>query len=318
MSRINYPLPYWWDYTVSGQQLPDFYWNVKSQEERIKKICEDLWKLIELYKMLVDAINDHEERISTLESQMAWVLEQINKLYQLYNELVDEINRINETVNNLGTRIENIENILADFNLDDIKRRIQMLEEQVDDLEMFIHMIESEKMDKQYSADLDNIGVFDNDGQIVDSNINIHDILTQTDVSNKMDKQPSAVNGHFGMFDNNGQIVDSNIALSDLPTQTDISNKMDKQTNAVENNLGKFDANGQIVDAGFAFSEVVTEPETPIADGYILKSLNNRYASTGLLFSERYLQVPNNDETQAAAYSLQHPLSLVYTEEEVK
>lgn len=271
MSNIHYPLPYWWDYTVSGQQLPDFYWNVKSQEERIKKICEDLWKLIELYKMLVDAINDHEERISTLEAQMQWVLEQINKLYELYNELVDEINHIYEIINDLETRVETIEHILDDLDLEDIVARISALEQSVADI-----------------------------------------LLALND---KMDKQPSAVEGNVGKFDANGQIIDGGVALSDLLTQADVSNKMDKQPSAVQDNLGKFDANGQIVDSGVALGDIVVEPTTPIPDGYILISDNNVYASSGLLFSERYIEA--QDEQAALALSQVKTLSLIYTEEVV-
>lgn len=136
MTNPNFPLPYWWDYTVSGEMLPDFYWNVKSTEERIKKICEDLWKLIQLYKMMVDAINDHETRIATLEEQMQYVLNQIALLWTKYNELVDEINRINEEIVKIENEINQIEKHLEqiDTSITEINNRIDQLIKNLPDI----------------------------------------------------------------------------------------------------------------------------------------------------------------------------------------
>lgn len=52
--------PYW-GWNAFTPALPDFYWNVYSAEERIKKICCELHKLCEYSNMLADNINlDHE------------------------------------------------------------------------------------------------------------------------------------------------------------------------------------------------------------------------------------------------------------------
>lgn len=38
--------PRWWAFTEFSPVIPKFYWDVYSQEERIKVICEYLWKTI--------------------------------------------------------------------------------------------------------------------------------------------------------------------------------------------------------------------------------------------------------------------------------
>ena len=52
------PFPFWNAYTPT---LPDIYWDVDSHEERIKRICLELHKLIEYTDYLGDNINlDHK------------------------------------------------------------------------------------------------------------------------------------------------------------------------------------------------------------------------------------------------------------------
>lgn len=50
-----------WGWTQYTPALPEFYWNVYSSEERIKKLCMQLHKLCEYANMLGENINlDHE------------------------------------------------------------------------------------------------------------------------------------------------------------------------------------------------------------------------------------------------------------------
>lgn len=39
---VGVPFPYFAAFTVSPPVIPDYYWNVYSQEERIKAICQRL------------------------------------------------------------------------------------------------------------------------------------------------------------------------------------------------------------------------------------------------------------------------------------
>lgn len=59
--------PRWWAYTDYTPVIPKFYWDVYSQEERIKAICEYLWKTIcftentaENYQAVQDALDKLE------------------------------------------------------------------------------------------------------------------------------------------------------------------------------------------------------------------------------------------------------------------
>lgn len=56
--------PRWWAYTDYTPVIPKFYWDVYSQEERIKAICEYLWKTIcfsentaDNYQAMLDALD---------------------------------------------------------------------------------------------------------------------------------------------------------------------------------------------------------------------------------------------------------------------
>lgn len=56
-----------WGWTAFTPALPDFYWNVYSAEERIKKICLELHKLCEYANMLGENINIDHELITELQ-----------------------------------------------------------------------------------------------------------------------------------------------------------------------------------------------------------------------------------------------------------
>lgn len=56
-----------WGWTAFTPALPDFYWNVYSAEERIKKICLELHKLCEYANMLGENINIDHDLITELQ-----------------------------------------------------------------------------------------------------------------------------------------------------------------------------------------------------------------------------------------------------------
>ena len=68
MSFINTaPIVPFWGWTQNTPALPEFYWNVYSAEERIKKICLELHKLCDYANMLGENINLDHESINELQ-----------------------------------------------------------------------------------------------------------------------------------------------------------------------------------------------------------------------------------------------------------
>lgn len=60
-------IPSFFGWTNFTPALPDFYWNVYSAEERIKKICLELHKLCEYANMLGFELNLDHQRIEELQ-----------------------------------------------------------------------------------------------------------------------------------------------------------------------------------------------------------------------------------------------------------
>lgn len=58
------PYPFWTQFTPT---LPSLYWDVDSHEERIKRICLELHKLVEYSNYLGDNINIDHETIKELQ-----------------------------------------------------------------------------------------------------------------------------------------------------------------------------------------------------------------------------------------------------------
>lgn len=58
--------PYW-GFNLFTPAVPDFYWNVKSSEQRIKEICCELHKVIEYSNYLGENINLDHQIIEQLE-----------------------------------------------------------------------------------------------------------------------------------------------------------------------------------------------------------------------------------------------------------
>ena len=69
------PIAPFWGWTQFTPALPDFYWDVYSAEERIKKICMELHKLCEYANMLGDNINIDHAIIQELEDAFEQFME---------------------------------------------------------------------------------------------------------------------------------------------------------------------------------------------------------------------------------------------------
>lgn len=76
MSFINpAPIVPFWGWTQDTPALPDFYWDVYSAEERIKKICMELHKLCDYANMLGENINIDHTLIQELQDAFTQFME---------------------------------------------------------------------------------------------------------------------------------------------------------------------------------------------------------------------------------------------------
>lgn len=61
--------PRWWAYTDYTPVIPKFYWDVYSQEERIKTICEYLWKSICFTENTADNFHAVQDALDKLQAE---------------------------------------------------------------------------------------------------------------------------------------------------------------------------------------------------------------------------------------------------------
>lgn len=55
---INATIPSYWGWTQYTPVIPKLYWDVYSQEERIKRLCKEYDKITHYISMLADSLND--------------------------------------------------------------------------------------------------------------------------------------------------------------------------------------------------------------------------------------------------------------------
>lgn len=76
MTAVNFPLAGWPAfYMTSAPTIPSFYWDVVSDEQRIKEICCRLGSLIDYVQILTDG-----------ENQTASELEELKNLFEQFQE----------------------------------------------------------------------------------------------------------------------------------------------------------------------------------------------------------------------------------------
>jgi hypothetical protein len=82
-----YPFPYFRAFTDYTPVIPEIYWNVYSQEERIKKLCMEYAKLIAFTDSMVDTVNEQYEIIEDMKQRFP----------ELVNEdVITELNKMVE------------------------------------------------------------------------------------------------------------------------------------------------------------------------------------------------------------------------------
>lgn len=121
------PFPNWNLFTPT---LPKFYWDVDSQEERIKRICLELHKLIEYVEMLCDNINIDHSLIDELQRALANIeqLDEIDAKVQVLQATADAVEELLENIPNyeefreLTSQVETLENRIGDDEYDITQR----------------------------------------------------------------------------------------------------------------------------------------------------------------------------------------------------
>lgn len=88
---LNYIPPYW-SWTEFTPEIPKLYWDVKSQEQRIKMLCMELDKLVKYSNLLAESINVLEPTIKAeLDDTLAKLHAEMQGLRQ---ELVSLVERL--------------------------------------------------------------------------------------------------------------------------------------------------------------------------------------------------------------------------------
>lgn len=93
--NVTFPLLPFGSFTVGTPVIPKFYWDVYSQEQRIKYICENLFKLIKYSDTLAEAINALEQDFSHLEGEVK------EQFFIMKKELEDQFNEFRGYVEQL-------------------------------------------------------------------------------------------------------------------------------------------------------------------------------------------------------------------------
>lgn len=80
-------LPSYWGWTAYTPVIPKLYWDVYSQEERIKRLCIENDKIIHYIDMVVQHINEND---SNFQEQIDNILDSVTQQLEEQNALITE------------------------------------------------------------------------------------------------------------------------------------------------------------------------------------------------------------------------------------
>lgn len=111
---INAVIPSYWGWTQYTPVIPKLYWDVYSQEERIKRLCMEYDKLTHYASMIADEVNALNDKLDkTLEEQQ-----------QVLNDFQDKINAQIEAQNeSIKEQLEH-QNDYVESTLSDMRKYI--------------------------------------------------------------------------------------------------------------------------------------------------------------------------------------------------
>lgn len=102
---LQFPLfSKWTDFTPT---VPKLYWDVYSQEERIKKICIQLHRIMQWLDKSTEILNDNVELIQNFINQIEVWVDSVNNQIDLINETIEQLKEsIDNDVTDLIAKIE--------------------------------------------------------------------------------------------------------------------------------------------------------------------------------------------------------------------
>lgn len=128
---IIYPFPPYRGYTWNAPVVPKLYWDVYSQEQRIKALCMEYAKLIAYNSDLADTLNNYIEIVNTMQQQLPELVNEDVKqeiaelvttgqfaemvkdaIEQLTTDVQNQLDALNRAIQDEGTNRLNADNAL--------------------------------------------------------------------------------------------------------------------------------------------------------------------------------------------------------------
>ena len=127
-------LPNFWQFfnLTSQPTIPSLYWDAYSYEERIKKICDKIWAILKYLKLVMELMNEFDDRLTVLEELYNALEARVTSLEQLYEELNSRVDQHDIQIQDLIDRVTEIENQLAELDIDGLLDKINELEQIID------------------------------------------------------------------------------------------------------------------------------------------------------------------------------------------
>ena len=127
-------LPNFWQFfnLTSQPTIPSLYWDAYSYEERIKKICDKIWAILKYLKLVMELMNEFDDRLTVLEELYNALEARVTSLEQLYEELNSRVDQHDIQIQDLIDRVTEIENQLAELDIDGLLTIVAELEQEVE------------------------------------------------------------------------------------------------------------------------------------------------------------------------------------------
>lgn len=271
-----FPVPGWAYFSISPITLPEVYWNAVSAEQRIKMLCEDLWKLVRQVDLVVQGLNELNDRLTIAEEKIEQILVRLEEIKEELETIVGRLDTIDSQILALEGDVQRIDLVLEDhalqltnltsnldsvmLNLVDINQAIQDLPTTIQDqIDLYVQTTAFETIiNNLVAADLSGkidvidpavagrIPLIDADGQLEDSGYTPADFLAGG--GGGIPPVVPAVAGNLPILKSDGTLEDSG---ETIPVVPDISGLIPAVDPAVAGNVPILDVDGNLTDSGY-------------------------------------------------------------------
>lgn len=275
-----FPVPGWAYFSISPITLPEVYWNAVSAEQRIKMLCEDLWKLVRQVDLIVQGLNELDDRLTIAEEKIEQILVRLGEITDELAiitgrlDVIDgqilalegDIQRIDLVLTQHATDIANIVSDIGDINgqLTIINQAIQDLPTTIQDqIDLYVqtstfetiinNLVEADlsgKIDVIDPAVAGRIPLIDAAGQLEDSGYTPADFLAGGGGGDGIPPVDPATAGNYPALTAAGALTDSGTKPADFVT---------KVPEATVGHLASLTADGGIADSGIAIEDLPTD-----------------------------------------------------------